>query len=914
VWGTASGKSLPFVSRGGSNRITSGNVARTHSFLLVLALLLTSPGGRAQDASPDAARAAVDEAHRAWNEGSPQKTLPLAERAVALAERGSDRALLAQALELLGRSRWGRGQYDAALEAHRRGLAIFRELNDAGGESEMLIRIGETMYSLGRYTEALEQYDLALTANTRGAPPSRLRESSIRSNMGVALRYLGRFDEAAASTERSLAVAREAGNELFAAQALNSLGIINRARAEYQKAIDAYTEAIAIRRRLADRRGESQVLGNLGNVYSELGQFDKAIEAQTRSLSIAKAVGYTAQIGFSEHSLGEVLSQLERDGLPHFEQALSVWRRIDRQAEVARTLRYIAVQRLFRKHDLAGARTALDEALAISRRLHDRDAEGYVLLNLGQLARAGGRLPAALMRFAEGLDVARASGSPDLEFELLAERGRARLQSGERDAGIADLEASAVIVNDIRKRVSSDEAKIAFVDTRQDVFAELAAALVDAGRPAAALEAAEAGRARAFADVLQSRQVRTRADDQRTIDEIRAALLVRPSPAPETAAADPSPALERLRRQNEELASLFTAESPRVDEIRATARRLGATLVEYLVTPARLLVFVVSADGGIRTASTDVSDVRLTALSTKLLSAFGTADAAALQADAVPHATLRELHRLVVAPIEGLLPRDSGSRVVIIPHGPLTPLPFAALEDSRGVPLVARYTLTLAPSAALFRYTSAKRRLVAPGSRSMIFAAPTAPGDAQLRPLPGSLDEGRQVAGRLRRFAPTLVEGARASERLAKTRLRTATYVHFATHGLVSDVRPADSSLVLAAGDGEDGYLRAAEIYGLELAADLVVLSGCSTARGRVGGDGVFGLPRAFIYAGAPSVVASLWDISDRATVFLMDRFYAELLRTGDKASALRTAQLATRQRHPNPALWAPFALIGEPR
>jgi CHAT domain-containing protein len=196
----------------------------------------------------------------------------------------------------------------------------------------------------------------------------------------------------------------------------------------------------------------------------------------------------------------------------------------------------------------------------------------------------------------------------------------------------------------------------------------------------------------------------------------------------------------------------------------------------------------------------------------------------------------------------------------------------------------------------------------------MVFASPDAPRDAGLAPLPGSRDEGRRVAERLARFAPTLLEGAGASEHAAKAQLTSAAFVHFATHGLVSEIRPADSSLVLAEGNGEDGYLRAAEIYGLELTANLIVLSGCSTATGRVTGDGVFGLPRAFMYAGTPSIVASLWDVSDRATVSLMDRFYRELLRTGNKAGALRTAQLETRRQYPHPGLWAPFVLIGEPR
>ena len=326
-----------------------------------------------------------------------------------------------------------------------------------------MVRTGETLYSLGRYEDALTQYRLALEANEQ--PASRARESLIRSNMGVSLRFLGRYEEAAASIERAVAIARELGDPSWTGQALVSLGIINRARAEYQKAIDAYLESIAIRRTLGDRRGEAQALGNLGNVYNELGEYQKAIDAHTRSLALAQEVGYTAQVGFSTHNLASVLAQLGRDALPRFEEALAVWRQIDRQAEIARTLREIAMQRFHGRGDAAGARAALDEALTVARRLRDRDAEGYVLLNLGSLELAGGQRRAALDRFEEGLTIARTDGAPNLEFELLAERGRARLLAGDTEPGLADLRASVAIVNDLRARVTSDEAKIAFVDS-----------------------------------------------------------------------------------------------------------------------------------------------------------------------------------------------------------------------------------------------------------------------------------------------------------------------------------------------------------------------------------------------------------------------------------------------------------------
>jgi CHAT domain-containing protein len=134
-----------------------------------------------------------------------------------------------------------------------------------------------------------------------------------------------------------------------------------------------------------------------------------------------------------------------------------------------------------------------------------------------------------------------------------------------------------------------------------------------------------------------------------------------------------------------------------------------------------------------------------------------------------------------------------------------------------------------------------------------------------------------------------------------------------ASHRRPSGEAPWESALILSAGEGEDGWLKASEAFALDLRADLVVLSGCSTGLGSMSGDGILGLARAFLYAGTPSVVVSQWDVSDVATAFLMDRFYAELALGRGKAHALRAAQLQTWKRYPHPALWAAFSLVGEP-
>ena len=169
------------------------------------------------------------------------------------------------------------------------------------------------------------------------------------------------------------------------------------------------------------------------------------------------------------------------------------------------------------------------------------------------------------------------------------------------------------------------------------------------------------------------------------------------------------------------------------------------------------------------------------------------------------------------------------------------------------------------------------------------------------------------MASHLRALNPVVLSGVQATEAAVKRRGPGARILHFATHGLVSEAAPLTSSLILGAGEGDDGFLRVDEVLWLDLTADLVVLSGCSTGDGRLSGDGILGFSRAFLFAGSPSLVVTQWDIADEPTMVLMDRFYAELQQGGSKARALRQAQLAARAKFPHPAYWASFVLIGEP-
>jgi CHAT domain-containing protein len=648
-------------------------------------------------------------------------------------------------------------------------------------------------------------------------------------------------------------------------------------------------------------------------VYLDLGRYDRAIELYRQSLAIAEAIGYTTQVGFNHQNIGNVLNMAGRpvEARPHFEAALNIWRTSDRRAQVAATLVNIGVLQLRADRDFAAARATLEEALSIAREIQEGDLKGYALMNLGDTEYQARNFAAALARYDQAIAELQTPINPEVEYQLLEGRGAALHRLGRLDEAVRALQASAAIVNDLRANVASDQSKIAFLDSRQEVFLELASTLVDAGRVDEALEAAEAVRARALADLMNDRELRARPQDRGPLDTLRTAV------ARNASTQEVAGALAALRAQSAELASLVAADSPRAAELRALAAGLnGATILEYLVTEHSLLAFVVDAEG-IRVRRIVITADALNVRIRELAGALAGWEPTRRQA---PGSTpgLRDLHQILIEPVAEWLPAGPDRPLVIVPHGPLMLLPFAPLTDDRGVPLLERHTISYAPALSVFRYTRQRRvrpgpPAATPARSALIVADPLPPADAGLDRLPGTLQEGRAVRRRIGEAAARLLSGATATEAAVKRSAGSRQILHLATHGLVSQQRPLASSLLLAEGDGEDGYLRADEVFGLTLDADLVVLSGCSTGLGRLSGEGMLGLTRSFFFAGAASLVVSYWDVSDAATIELMDRFYAALAQGRSKASALRTAQIETRRRHPHPALWAAFVLQGEP-
>ncbi|HVA89405.1 MAG TPA: CHAT domain-containing tetratricopeptide repeat protein [Chloroflexota bacterium] len=271
--------------------------------------------------------------------------------------------------------------------------------------------------------------------------------------------------------------------------------------------------------------------------------------------------------------------------------------------------------------------------------------------------------------------------------------------------------------------------------------------------------------------------------------------------------------------------------------------------------------------------------------------------------DANARALLRRLYTVLLAPASGLL--DGATRLTVVPYGPTHHVPFHALHDGLGF-LLERDEVRYTPCAGLLEHFAARRR-GATGAGALAFAF--SPDGA----LPHTGQEGESVVAVL---GGTLLQGAEATRGNLRQLAGQFAVLHLAAHGAFHPDEPLLSSLDLS-----DGRITTLEVFELDLHCSLVTLSACETALGAKGaGDELMGLSRAFLYAGAPALVLSLWKVEDRSTSVLMERFYRGLAAGLGIGSALRQAQLALL-RHETvlgdhaaaPYFWAPFQLIGDP-
>ncbi len=283
---------------------------------------------------------------------------------------------------------------------------------------------------------------------------------------------------------------------------------------------------------------------------------------------------------------------------------------------------------------------------------------------------------------------------------------------------------------------------------------------------------------------------------------------------------------------------------------------------------------------------------------------------------------MRVLHDILIKPIAQWLPTDPAMPLAFVPQGELFLIPLAALPNNGSAPLIERHAFTIVSSIEMLELAAKQKVAVDSKGNSdlLVVGNPTMPSylyrpdkpAKPLDPLTGAEVEAKFL-GQLLKTTPLIAD--EATETSVVKRMNSARWIHLATHGLLEADNVFEqaylSAVALAPSESDDGFLTVRETMKLNLGADLVVLSACDTGRGKITGDGVIGLSRGYVLAGSPTVVASLWPVSDRATVFVMKNFYESLMKGRTKAIALREAMLETRKQFPNARDWAPFSMYG---
>jgi CHAT domain-containing protein/Tfp pilus assembly protein PilF len=793
-----------------------------------------------------------------------------------------------------------------ALEYFNQSLQLSRNIGDGVGEAGALQAISGIYSALGELQQALDYMQLALAKSK--VVRDRNRQAWTLANIGGLHNLLGD------------------GNQ----------------------ALEYFTQSLTIYQEIKDTYGEGLVLFSIGNVYVGFRDWPRALEYFNRALPITakqddrrwtEAMVLTS-VGYTNHYLGN-----KEEALRYLNEALPIHKAVVNRNWEGQTLVCLGATYV----SLGETEKALDyfnQALKLFRENASDRGEADALLKIARVERNRGNLSEARRLIEQSVEI-----NESLRTRIVNQESRSSFVAARRE----------------------------YYEFYMDVLMRLDQQSPGKGHDALALQQSERARARSLLELLTESRVDIRQgvdtqllDRERELqkqindEEMRRVRVLRGKHTPEDLAAidkrvdqlmlDYYTVESEIRVRSPRYAGLTNPEPLTLRDIQQQVLDDKTMLLEYalgeersflwVVTQSELKSFELPKRSVVEAAARRVYDLLIASNKT--------------QARRPVELALTELSRMVLGPAASLVNKE---RILIVADGALEYVPFAALpavsSASGGAyePLIARHEVVSLPSASVLSvlrremsnhqrapealavladavFQSNDARLTQRGGRA--HAATTADQAAPQSPLVRSAEDvgvaGFQRLPFSRREADAIVAKAAqprtlkaldftaSRETVFNSKLDQYRIIHFATHGLLNSEHPTLSGIVLSLYDEQgrpiDGFVRLHEIYNLKLNAELVVLSACRTALGReIKGEGLVGLTRGFMYAGTPSVVASLWDVRDQATSELMSRFYEGMFKDGKRpAAALRAAQVSMwkEQRWAAPYYWAGFVLQGE--
>src|SRR6266700_2337230 len=689
----------------------------------------------------------------------------------------------------------------------------------------------------------------------------------------------GEGRQALAYYERTATQAEQEGNQVRAARAWHAAAVVAVRLGRYQKGIQSASRGIELFKKAhlrdlkqADLGAWASCYSHLGSAYRSVRDFAQATKALEEGLEFAKtrlSGRHEEQVeGFLLNNLAQV-AYAQQD----FKTALA------RNTQAAQYFE--------------GAESRLAPLATERTRTNLRRWAASSFLGIGRAQLALGHPDEADAAFDRALKHARLSGLGEVEVDVLGGQGSLALSRQDWSKALGVYQQSIALSDQMRR-----------ITDHPYLYNGLARSLAGLGRTEEAFAAArEAVRyvEELRADLGDSALRSGFFEGKQGIYHYAVNLALqaqRPEEAFSLAERSRSRAfLDRVKKENLEQASLMAVEPVTLAEIQGLLPE-GTTLLEYHVDENGVVVWVVDRQRfkGVRAPGDRQSLVNQVRRFRSAITKMAPIKDVQSQAQA--------LYRRLLEPARAEI---LGSRLVIVPHGVLHYLPFTALRSSSGKWVVEDFAVSTLPSASVLRYLTDKG--VGASGRALVVGNPDLGADLA---LPWAEREARMVGQR--EPGATVLVRADATEVEVKKVLESVGLVHFATHGELNENDPLSSAVLLVPGGGEDGRLEVREVFGLDLHARLVVLSACETGLGKLSrGDELMGLQRAFLYAGTPAVVTTLWKVDDRASYELIRAFYNRLAGAGP-VEALRQAQIETMATFPHPYSWAAFGLSGAPR
>lgn len=907
-------------------------------------------------------------------EGKLDEAIVEAEASAALLKNISQEPMVAEVATRLAELKEFKGDTSGAIAGYQQAAKIFKESGMAQREGNALLALANNYLGRGQPKLALPVLNQAHTAFDEEGDQMMLARVMVRE--GSALADLRNFAEAERMHKDAANLAKTLKDNDVLALALYEQGNDNFMEGAVDKALNhfmALSDFIKSGANLSDQDVDAEALIGVAQCYGAMGQqaaaikyYEMAVEKYKKVGNKLGEIGTANSIASTYLNFGNTKAYLEK-----YQQLKAMLDAIDPTIKGTRDFKALAGAVAFNKaqHELINNKyqDAISEyKVCISYFEQSGNTKklpgaytGIGLALLDEAILAATKEPAkkddllkqAIGYFEKALPIAKEFGLLEQQWDCAIGLGSCYRIMGDKDKAESNLRKAISLFEKEKNLHSRDDSKTYTLDLRGSSFQELVALLVDEGRLDEALEIAERGRARAFLDLLEGRRTSAaKGFIAQSTTNIKAPEAVSPKgvPAPKPDLIAMAPALpgpngvmrsvEIVPRVSDYVldstVSDVSAKAPDIKEIKELIKQSKSYVVEYFVTGPRLYIFVVDPNGEIKASKpVEINKIELTQKVVNAYQAIITPpkDLSELKASNERRQKyLNDLHAILIEPIQALLPKDPEQVVTIVPHDALYKVPFAALTAKDGKLLIEEHTLAVIPAVGVFRATHQLLDQANTSNALLAFGNPTLKQVGGLGALPFAEREVKKISDLFGTANSTVRVKDDATSVALRELAPKAAIIHLATHGLIDEERPMDSAVLLAAAGNDDGILSVRDILKMPpLKAKLITLSACQTGRGKISGDGVAGLSRAFILAGTPSVLVSLWNVDDVMTEYQMGAFYQSYLAGNNKAKALREAQIKTLnfmekglaatppgalKVRANPRYWSAFQLVGEYR